>query len=108
MPIPLNDWERLIRISAYRGGPQTTLFVSRVAVVLERRGLTSDVWVCCCFKRTQAVPNDENSCAETSERATNKAGPGDQGPESIQAETPDKDGLVAIMAEDPVGVAKRG
>ena len=108
VPIPLNDWERLIRISAYRGGPQTTVFVSRVGVGLDRRGLTSDVRVCSSFERTQAVPNDENSSAEASERSMDKARPGDQGPDSIQGETPDKDGLVAIMTEDPIGVAERG
>ena len=36
------------------------------------------------------------------------AGPGDQGADAVEAETPDEDGLEAVVAEDPVGVAEGG
>lgn len=71
-----------------------------------RRTADGDVGVGSSLEGSKSVTNDENGGAETAEGPVQDARPGDERANSVQAQTPDEDRLVAIVAEDPVGVAE--
>lgn len=72
------------------------------------RSTDRDIRVRRSLQTSQAVTNDEDSRAETSERSVQDARPCYQRSDSVEAEAPDESGFVAIVAEDPVRMAKGG
>lgn len=56
----------------------------------------------------QAVADDEDAGAEAAEALCDDGGDGEQGADAVQEEAPDEDGAVAVVAQDPGGVAERG
>lgn len=105
VPIPLKAWEMLMRISEYRGGPQTTDVRDGHKLGMTRH--TSDEWVGSSLKRTKSVSNDKDGHAKPSKRLCLDTRNSNQRANSIQAKTPDEDSLVRIMTEDPRSVSQR-
>ena len=108
MPTALKACARLIRISEYRGGPQTACAGPQISD--KRAGgtrLTSQIRVGRCLQGSQTVTDHEDGSAESPERLVQQAWPSDQGAEAIQTKSPDEDGLVSEMTEDPVCMAER-
>lgn len=73
-------------------------------------GRTADgqIRVCRRLERAQAVARDEDGDAEAAKGAVHERGPGNQRADAVQAEAPDEARLVAVVPQDPVGVAERG
>ena len=77
VPTPLKAWDMLMRISAYRGGPQTLRYpipsVSDSVFKLEKRKKkwrekeTCDIRIRSRFQRTQTIPDYKNRSAESAE-----------------------------------------
>lgn len=105
VPIPLNAWEMLMRISEYRGGPQTTDV--RGEHKLRTTQHTSNEWISSSLKRTKAISDDKDGHAKPSKRFRLDTRNSNQRANSIQAKTPDKHSLVRIMTKDPRSVSQR-
>lgn len=105
VPIPLKAWEMLMRISEYRGGPQT--IDVRDGYKLRTSQHTSDEWVSSSLKRTKSVSDDEDGHAKPSKRLCLDTRNSNQRANSIQAKTPDEHSLVRIMTKDPRSVSQR-
>lgn len=71
------------------------------------RTADGDVWVRSGFEATKAITDDENGRAEASERAVEDTWPCDKRADAVQAQSPDERCFVAVMAQNPVGVAER-
>lgn len=67
-----------------------------------------EVRIGCCFKRSKPTAHDEGGPAEAAKRSVHKAWPGDQSADTVQEETPNEDGLVAPVSQQPVCMAKGG
>lgn len=70
--------------------------------------LTSDEGVGGSLERSEAVANDEDAGAEAAKGGPLQGRNGKQRAEGVEAETPDEDGAVAIVAKDPSSVADGG
>lgn len=105
VPMPLKACDKLMRISAYLGGPQTTPTSTPQNSVQEAIGLTSDEGVSRGLERSQAVSNDEDANTEAREALGLDARNRDQGTDSIEAEAPDENSAIAIVSQDPSSVA---
>ncbi|KAI3478877.1 hypothetical protein L1887_59112 [Cichorium endivia] len=71
------------------------------------RTADGDVWVRSGFEATKAITDDENGRTEASERAVEDTWPCDKRADAVQAQSPDESCFVAVMAQNPVGVAER-
>ena len=60
------------------------------------------------LQTAQPITDDENRRAEAPERSIQDAGPGDERSDAVQAQAPDESRFVAVVAQDPVGVAEGG
>lgn len=67
--------------------------------------LTSDERIRGRLERSQAVANNEDGKAKATKALCLDAGNRDQGTDSVEAEAPNEDGAVAIVSQDPGGVA---
>jgi hypothetical protein len=56
----------------------------------------------------QPISNNENRRAKAPKRPIQDARPGHQRSDAVQTETPDEGRFVAVVAQDPVGVAEGG
>lgn len=74
---------------------------------IPRRSTHSDIWIGCRLQRAESIPDDEDSRTEPPKGSMNKARPSHQRAYAVEAETPNEDRLVAVVAEDPVGVTQR-
>ena len=73
-----------------------------------RRSANRDIRVRRSLQTAQAIANNENGGAEASERAIQDTRPRHERSDAVQAETPDESRFVAVVAQDPVGVAEGG
>ena len=60
--------------------------------------LTSDERVGSCLKRPKTIADDENGGTKTSKRLCFDTGNCNQGADSIETESPDKNGLVGVVS----------
>lgn len=79
--MPLNACEKLMRISAYFGGPQTGNQVSycKSHEILDVK-LTGYVWISSCLQRAEAIANDEDTGAEATKTVSLDSGNGTECP----------------------------
>ena len=56
----------------------------------------------------QPIANNKNRRAKAPKRPIQNTRPGHEGSDAVQAEAPDESRFVAVVAQDPVGVAERG
>lgn len=56
----------------------------------------------------QPIPNNKNRRTEPPKRPVQNTRPGHQRSNAVQAEAPDESRFVAVVAQDPVGVAEGG
>ena len=70
--------------------------------------LTCNVRVGGRLERAETVADDEDAGAEAAKGLGLEGGNGAEGADAVEAETPDEDGAVAVVAEDPGGVADGG
>lgn len=57
------------------------------------------------LKRAQSIANDEDACAKAAETTVDDGRNGKQRAEAVQEQPPDEHSPVAVMAQDPGGVA---
>lgn len=73
-----------------------------------RRSANRDIRVRRSLQTAQPIANNENRGAEASERAVQDARPRYERSDAVQAEAPDESRFVAVVAQDPIGVAEGG
>jgi hypothetical protein len=73
-----------------------------------RRPTNRNVRIRRSLQTPQSIANNKNRRAETPETPVQNTRPGDQRSDSVQAKAPDESGFVAVVAQDPVGVAEGG
>jgi hypothetical protein len=56
----------------------------------------------------QSIPNNENRRTETPKTPIQNARPGYERSDAVETQAPDESCFVAVVAQDPVGVAERG
>lgn len=56
----------------------------------------------------QAIANNKNRRTKAPKTLVQNTRPGDEGSDAVQAEAPDESRFVAVVAQDPVGVAEGG
>ena len=66
-----------------------------------------DVWICGSLERAQSATDDKCGAAEATERSIYCGGPHQQCTDAVEAKAEHEDGLVAEMAEDPIGITER-
>lgn len=68
--------------------------------------LTRNVRIGRCLKRAQSITNDEDTRAKAAEATVDDGRDGKQRTDAVQKQTPDEHGPVAVMPQDPGGVAQ--
>jgi len=69
--------------------------------------LTSQIRIRSCLQRPKTISDHEDSSTEPSEGFVQQTRPCYQSADPVEKQSPDEDGFVAIMSEDPVRMAKR-
>ncbi|CAK5283555.1 unnamed protein product [Mycena citricolor] len=68
---------------------------------------TSHVRVCRSLQTPEPTPNDKRRSTKSTETALERRGPHQERTDTLEHQSEDEDGTVAVVAQDPVAVAQR-